>query len=218
VQADPKRERKPSKARVGRPTLDEAGAIDEAILAAATRVLLQMGFDGTSMEAVALAAGVSKRTLYLRYGSKDELIRGVVENRVASWAAAASVRDADAPADFKARLMHHAETLAHALGVSEVRDFARLIQSSASRFPDLAKAFHDIGYRYELEFLTAEISKGTAGDALPVRNAERVAQQLFSMIIGWRHSHELVREIDPAEATEFARDAVELLFSGRESW
>jgi AcrR family transcriptional regulator len=204
--------------RVGRPTLGQAGAIEEAILAAATKLFLTKGYDGTSMEAVALVAGISKRTLYLRYGSKEALMKGVVEDRVASWAVAASVNNEGLPDDLRTRLTRHAETLAHALGDSEVRDFDRLTRSTASRFPELARAFHDIGYRYELEFLATEIRNGTAGDAVPARNPERTAQQLLSMIIGWRRTEELVREIDRAEAAEFARNAVEMLFSGRECW
>lgn len=210
--------RKRHESRIGRPTLGEAGAIEAAILAAATKLFLAKGYDGTSMEAVALAAGISKRTLYLRYGSKEALMKGVVEDRVASWAAAASVNDVNLPEDLKGRIIRHAETLMHALGNSEVRGFDRLTRSTAARFPEFARAFHDIGQRYEVAFLAAEIRNGTSGDAVPARNPERIALQLLSMLIGWRRTEELVREIDPAEAAGFARDAVEVLFSGRESW
>lgn len=218
MNAPAKPRRDPHEGRIGRPTLGEAGAIDREILAAATKLLLTKGYDGTSMEAVARAAGVSKRTLYLRYSSKEALMKGVVDDRVASWAAAASVNNENLPKDFKARLIRHTQTLAHALGDSEIRDFARLMQSTAARFPELAKMFYDVGYRYELGFLTEEIRNGTAADAVPARNPELVARQLLSMIIGWRRTEESVREIDAAEADEFARNAVEVLFGGRESW
>ena len=218
MNASAKPRRKPHEGRIGRPTLGEAGAIDEAILAAAAKLLLTKGYDGTSMEAVALAAGVSKRTLYLRYSSKEALMKGVVDDRVASWAAAAGANDHSLPADFKARLIRHAQTLAHALGNREIRDFARLTDSVAMRFPELAKMFYDVGYRYELDFLTEEIRNGTASDAVPARDPQLVARQLLSMIIGWRRTEESVREIDAAEADAFAKNAVEVLFAGRQGW
>jgi AcrR family transcriptional regulator len=54
----------------GRP---RSAAHDDAILAAALDALRRQGYSRMSMEGVAAAAGVSKPTLYLRYGSKAEL-------------------------------------------------------------------------------------------------------------------------------------------------
>ncbi|HEX7342429.1 MAG TPA: TetR/AcrR family transcriptional regulator [Rhodanobacteraceae bacterium] len=49
-----------------------------AILAAAIDLFTHQGFEGTSMDAVASAAGVSKLTVYSHYGDKDNLFREVV--------------------------------------------------------------------------------------------------------------------------------------------
>jgi AcrR family transcriptional regulator len=54
----------------GRP---RSAARDDAILTAAVDALRRHGYSRMSMEGVAAAAGVSKPTLYLRYGSKAEL-------------------------------------------------------------------------------------------------------------------------------------------------
>lgn len=204
--------------RIGRPTLDQAGFIESDILETATKLFLANGYDATSMVAVATAAGVSKRTLYSRYGTKEALMNGVIEDRIKRWATTASENDVNLPDDFKQRMIRHAQTLAHALGGPDVREFDRLIQSTSSRFPEFARAFHELGYRYELEFLAAEIRAGAAATSKPAQNPERVAQQLLSMIMGWRRSQELVRELNNTEVEEFARNAVEVLFEGRAAW
>ncbi len=49
-----------------------------AVLAAAQRLFLSSGFAGTSMDAVAEAAGVSKLTAYKYFGSKQELFATAV--------------------------------------------------------------------------------------------------------------------------------------------
>lgn len=49
-----------------------------AILAAAKRLFTRQSFRGTSMDAVAAAAGVSKLTVYSHFGDKDNLFREVV--------------------------------------------------------------------------------------------------------------------------------------------
>ena len=188
------------------------------ILETATKLFLAKGYDATSMVAVAAAAGISKRTLYSRYGTKEALMNGVIGDRIKQWAAAASENDVNLPDDFKERMVRHAQTLAHALGGTEVREFDRLIQSTSARFPEFARAFHDLGYRYELEFLAVEIRKGAAATSNPAKNPERVAQQLLSMIMGWRRTQELIRELEDAEVEEFARNAVEVLFEGRAAW
>ena len=46
-----------------------------AILVAAQKLFTRSGFEGTSMDAIAQAAGVSKLTVYSHFGDKDSLFR-----------------------------------------------------------------------------------------------------------------------------------------------
>lgn len=89
----------PRRAR-GRP---RSAAHDEAILDAAARLLGELGYAGMSMEAVAAAAGVSKPTLYLRYGGKAELVAAAFERLRIGGAPALS---GDLRADLVAQLRH----------------------------------------------------------------------------------------------------------------
>lgn len=50
----------------------------EAIVNAACETFLARGYDGTSMDQIALAAGVSKRTVYNRFRSKEELFAAAI--------------------------------------------------------------------------------------------------------------------------------------------
>lgn len=209
---------RPGSGRIGRPTLDQANLIEAEILSAATLLFRARGYDATSMEAVAGAAGISKRTLYLRYRSKEALIKAVIEDRVAQWAKTASLNDIGLSDDFKTRMVQHARTLAHALGDKEIRDFSRLVDQISTIFPEFAKFFYDVGYRYELDFLAAEIRRGTANAGVPAKNPERVAQLLLNMIIGWRNTEDPIRELSAAEVDDFAEYAVDLLFFGQNAW
>lgn len=49
-----------------------------SILDAAVELFLELGFDQTSMDAVAARAGVSKTTVYAHFGDKLELFRAVI--------------------------------------------------------------------------------------------------------------------------------------------
>jgi AcrR family transcriptional regulator len=48
--------------------------VDAAVLEAALDLLIELGYNGTSMEAVAARAGVAKSTVYRRWPAKDDLI------------------------------------------------------------------------------------------------------------------------------------------------
>src|SRR5215475_5098081 len=52
----------------------------DAILRGAKAVFLKQGFESTSMDVVALRAGVSKMTVYRHFGSKEALFAGVITN------------------------------------------------------------------------------------------------------------------------------------------
>src|SRR5947208_8650595 len=47
----------------------------EAIVAAAERLFLERGFGSVSMDELASAAGVARRTLYNQFASKEEIFR-----------------------------------------------------------------------------------------------------------------------------------------------
>jgi AcrR family transcriptional regulator len=61
----------------GRPRSAEA---DLAIVRAALEVLVEDGYRALTMEKVRERSGVGKATLYRRHGSKEELVRAVVEH------------------------------------------------------------------------------------------------------------------------------------------
>ncbi len=57
-----------------------AGPKGEAIAAAALRLFLRDGYERTSVDAIAAEAGVSKRTVYNRYGDKENLFLSVLRD------------------------------------------------------------------------------------------------------------------------------------------
>jgi TetR/AcrR family transcriptional regulator, mexJK operon transcriptional repressor len=71
----------------GRPTREEAEVRDVRLLVVATHLFMERGFDGTSIDAVAEAAGISKPTVYARYHDKRDLFAAVLRKRIRDWLA-----------------------------------------------------------------------------------------------------------------------------------
>ncbi len=124
--------------RIGRPTKERAGEVDQRILDAALAAFVQNGLGGTSIDEIARAARAGKPTIYARYPTKEALFAAVSLRNAAtatsSFESFVPVGDTTA-----ARL----ESLAHAildrLLATEMIDIMRLGISESRRFPELAQ-------------------------------------------------------------------------------
>jgi AcrR family transcriptional regulator len=70
---------------VGRPTPEAAELIEPDLLAATWRIFVEHGYSRTTIEAVARQAGMSKRTIYQRYSSKDQLVEAAIRAALERW-------------------------------------------------------------------------------------------------------------------------------------
>ncbi|MEV0504412.1 helix-turn-helix domain-containing protein, partial [Streptomyces spectabilis] len=93
---------------MARTTDGDGTPVPQRLLAAATRLFADRGYDRTSVQEIVEAAGVTKGALYHYFGSKDDLLHEVYarmlrvqQERLDAFA------DADAPVDFPA---HRHET------------------------------------------------------------------------------------------------------------
>src|SRR3984885_16298005 len=70
--------------RIGRPPKEFEGEVDERILNAARKIFLRRGFEGASIDEIAVAARAGKPTIYARFGDKRALFTAVVTRDVLS--------------------------------------------------------------------------------------------------------------------------------------
>lgn len=68
--------------RGGRPAAGR-GDVETRLLAAATRLFLTRGYEGTSCDQVALDAGAGKASIYARYANKAALFAAVIDHLLA---------------------------------------------------------------------------------------------------------------------------------------
>lgn len=115
-----------------------------AVIEAATTLFLRLGYGATTMDDVAKAAGVSKRTIYNNFTDKEALFREVV--LAATGIAEEFSNDATAalasPDNLPATLIAVARRLARAATSLEVIRLRRLLIGEAYRFPDLAAEYY----------------------------------------------------------------------------
>lgn len=202
----------------GRPTAARVVAINRAITEAAMAVFLELGFEAASMEAIAERAGVSKGTLYARFSGKEELLRLLVEERIAALSALAGEQDDQLTEDLEQRLRHHARLIITAMRWPAVTELERLLDGTARAIPEMSQSFNRIGVEFPMQLLTNEIRRGTANDAVPASDPAAVAQTLLGALVGWARTEAMVRQVSDADARAYADKLVTLLLAGRAAW
>lgn len=200
----------------GRPTADQAAAIANAILVAATEIFLSEDYEGASMEAIAARAGVPKSTLYKRFPDKRTLLRAVLKERVATWAP--PKQDAALGDDIEQRLKQHAVWMLTRATSAEVRAFLGLVASAWNDPSDASSRQEVIGYTDMVERLAREIGEYGPKRGIHAKDPKRVATALMAMLAGWAGMSGPGPELAPGEATSFAHSAVDLLLQGSAAW
>lgn len=152
----------------------------EHIIAAARRVFLTSGFDGASMDEIALAASVSKRTVYNRYASKEELFDAVATE------ACRDIFSFDIEVCYKTPVREFLEDLAiRVLTVKlapEALALQRLVVFQAPRMPAVGNAYIEHAVQPFVEFVAKYLDQQIALGNLAPLNGVFAAIQFGSMI------------------------------------
>lgn len=137
----------------GGPAPDRRGAAAR-IRRAARALFLEKGYEGTSMDAVAAAAPVSKRTLYHHFASKADLFAAVIAEAWSHLTRTPLLPD-DAEGDPRQVLTAYVHRLQAHWERPDVIPLLRLVIAEAPRFPELSQAYFAAGKEPAVKGLSA---------------------------------------------------------------
>jgi TetR/AcrR family transcriptional repressor of mexJK operon len=190
----------PALRKRGRPTADERRARETEILTTALGVFLRCGYGASSLDELAAAAQVTKRTLYAYYGDKAGLFAAMVRD-LATAVSLDAATDRDTLETLAARIVRRIHS-------DELVALHQLVIGESARFPELAVILHSSGDARHIARL-AEHIRAERGPELTA-----LAEPLFSLLLGERHRRRLLG-IDPAptaaQAATHANAALALL-------
>jgi TetR/AcrR family transcriptional repressor of mexJK operon len=200
--------------RGGRPTRVDAAALGERIVAVATDLFLGRGFGATSIEAVAAAAGVSKRTFYHRFRDKPDLFRAVVRRLIARWSSPLEA-ELVAAGPIEETLAKAARQILAAALSPEALQLYRLLITEAPRFPELALIITEQsaagGQR-----LGALLARSAQAGRLVLDDPGFGAEQFINMVLAGprRRALGLGPAMKPAELERWTGRTVALFLAG----
>jgi len=197
--------------RGGRPTREEASQLTGRILDAATILFLRDGYGATSLEAVAAAAGVSKRTLYARFSGKPALLQVVVERLLARWLPPFDA-GLERASGLEATLLAAARVMLATALVPEALALRRLMIAEIERFPELGRVMQDAGAGVGVQRLSGVLER--AGIADPIW----AAQQFMVLVLSVPQQRAIGPgpALDAAALQDWAERAVRLFLHGAE--
>jgi TetR/AcrR family transcriptional regulator, mexJK operon transcriptional repressor len=172
----------PALRKRGRPTADERRTRETEILTSALGVFLRSGYAASTLDELAAAAQVTKRTLYAYYGDKPRLFAAMVR-QLAATVSLDATSDDDTLEILATRIVSRVHS-------DELVGLHRLVIAESARFPELALILHRSGDARHIARLAEHIraERGPAGEPL--------AEPLFSLLLGEQHRRRLLG-IDP---------------------
>lgn len=153
------------------------------ILDAATELFLDDGFDGVSMDRVAKVAGVSKATLYVHFGSKQDLFTGVMLREVESVRAMTAI-SISAEVDIASALRLIARQLAAFFVSERMVKLKRAAISAIVHFPELATVMYCAGPGETIAKLARDFEAHGAAQGLTIPDARLAARQFLNLVCG----------------------------------
>jgi TetR/AcrR family transcriptional repressor of mexJK operon len=170
-----------------------------AILDGAKSVFLEHGFGGASMDEVALAAGVSKMTVYRYFASKEELFAGVITDLCDRIVVDNLEVVSQQPPE--QALAAYARALVAIIFAPETVELHRIVVAESRRFPALGKFFYESGPQGCIDVLAAYLERNLTHPELMIDEPREAAQEFLDLLRGYPHLR-LLLGLDTAPASD----------------
>lgn len=161
------------------------------LLAAALDHFVERGFAATKLDDVAAQAGVSKGTLYLYFGSKEELFKAVIRQGIFpvldEGEALLAQHDGDARSLLQTMLLRWWQLV----GATRLAGIPKLMISEAGNFPDVAQYYYEHVILRGRDLMRRVLERGIAAGEFRAVDIESAIDVIFApllMLTIWRYS------------------------------
>lgn len=193
----------------GRPRCNER---HESILKAATNLFMERGFDGTSMDAVAKEAGVSKQTVYSHFSKKENLFSSSITHKMEDYFPDSRLI-IESGLSLEEELTIVATQFAALLMSDDAMCVFRLLVNEASKGPHLAEIFWEAGPAVMLARLVNFLNAWQKKGALKIDDTEEAAKLMINLLKGLLHfelSIGLIEKVSDEELRVSVKSSVEV--------
>ncbi|MCZ4279549.1 TetR/AcrR family transcriptional regulator [Kiloniella laminariae] len=188
-----------------------------AIRDAAVKIFMDQGFEVASMDKIAAEAGVSKRTVYSHFGSKEELFAEIMKNICTIKRDDLDVKP-DHSLPLEECLTRLGITFLHMLHYHGSLPLFRVLIAQAETNPGHGEDFMAQGPKITSELLANYLRERlAAGEVVVEEPIEEAAQSFFSALFGARYLNCLITAAPPpceAEIEKIVKGVVQRFLYG----
>jgi TetR/AcrR family transcriptional regulator, mexJK operon transcriptional repressor len=168
-----------TKRRPGRPTLSNEHLLDTAL-----DLFLENGFERTSIDAIAAAAGMAKRTVYSRYADKTTLFMAALTRAIEEWIVPVEQLQAAETDDFEHTLLAIGRILvANVLRPGGLR-LLRLTNAVSGHMPEIGAFNVQKGTEPTVAYLADLFRRRLGPDGISARDADLAAEAFIDLVPG----------------------------------
>jgi AcrR family transcriptional regulator len=149
------------------------------ILAGASKVFMDMGFDGASMGEIARAAGVSKGTLYVYFADKSRLFEAIVAQETLEQSRLSFNFDParDVPTTLRDFGQNYIQLICRPGGGSAIRT----VMAIAERMPDVGRRYYENVLEKTINSLARYLETHAAANDVAIEDCQLAASQFMMM-------------------------------------
>jgi AcrR family transcriptional regulator len=162
-----------------RVTADDGSSKRRQILDGASKVFMNLGFDGASMGEIARAAGVSKGTLYVYFADKSRLFEAIVEQE--AFEQRKLDFNFDPERDVATTLREFGQAYIELLCRPRGGSAIRTVMAIAERMPDVGRRFYEQVLKNTIDRLAAYLKARVAAKDLVIDDCQLAAAQFMLM-------------------------------------
>ncbi len=187
----------------------------EELLNIALDSFLEAGFELTTMEAIAVRVGMSKRTIYARYEDKAALFKAAVRRAIERYTVPREVLESVATDSLEGTLAAVARLRIANLAKPIAIKLQRILSAQSYRFPELFNIAVEEGAGPTIDFLSGLLERHTALGRIKVTDLRRAAAAFLSLAVsGSARIMVSGNVLDQAGAEERISFAVDLFLNG----
>ncbi len=168
------------KRRAGRPTQDDTRRKTETLLAVATDMFVSRGFNGATIEAIALAADMGKQAVYMRYPDKETLFTAVIQRLKDDGVPYDLPPDDDLP--LAEGLRRRVRGILAVNGTGRAMLICKLVMREGHRFPDLLSLLTETTLERFTRPLAVYFERQQRKGTVRAIDSERVASMCVDLI------------------------------------
>jgi AcrR family transcriptional regulator len=198
----------------GRPRRGQAEQLNEELLRHALDHFLDKGFAGTTLNAITASLGMSKQTVYARYGDKLTLFRAALERAIEEWLVPLRDLRALEGGDVEESLVAIARVIVNTLMSPMGLKLIRITNSESYRMPEIGQYTYGRGLRQIGEHVAEFLRRRIFADAREPPDVDDLVTTFLNLLSSPARLNAWGLNSEQIDVETFARRRVRLFLHG----